>query len=569
MPNVLLIIGDSIAKAIDNNALSAARGRSETVINRAIGGTWIATVKANLATNTADAVATAAGGQISVFLHTCGNDFGNYELEFWEADVKYVVSQCKTLPNFHEFIYEEAYPAITFSDDPASITSRAQAIKAKHWNERIRSLAISEQFKIITDYWVLHADNSWGTADEDRLPVTYTSDGVHLNSTGIAAQVPLIANGPYQPTGGKKYVWGGAEYPLNQHDTWAVWALVNTASISGDANKGSLSLPAINDAGVQPQICIGKGFKSVSILPAIQSGSVSIYYRATNRRIYRNAASPSWTQYTAPIKTEKMFLEVKLISTATNTVINDCTVQWGAAFCTTPTTIYIGNRPTLDAWALYNKDTYIDAYNGPSAPHGYITTLKLSQPSSAPNVAAHPIIRPSFYMLPDKPIIDSAKLKIITTNVPGEAMSFTLRRLTTSSGPFLTWDEYDVDNNQQATFNAAKDHATAPVYWAGGGAFSAADYGSSVASVSIPKSTASGTIYEIDITAEVREAFALSTSFYGWVLLCGAGAGWVVNFGSQQNATEANRWYLEIVYRSLSGNSVNYKKVRTGISTGI
>lgn len=161
---------------------------------------------------------------------------------------------------------------------------------------------------------------------EDDLAVAYNADGLHLTSDGNTKLGQLMAAAAV-PT--RTRVWGSASYPSGPtHVSWAWMLLAGGASITGDANTGTLSLPQ-NATAASTVEAIVSGTKTIQISATVASGAVVIKYRTAGTTNFDRDAETSWNTYSAPFSTTDQLVQVQVSNTeATTATVSDLTLDW-------------------------------------------------------------------------------------------------------------------------------------------------------------------------------------------------------------------------------------------------
>lgn len=227
-----------------------------------------------------------------------------------------------------EFILGEVPPAT--SRTPASGLTKEEF---QEWTKELgalyREVAVNRKIKFAPAYQELAYND---VAHEDDIAAAYDSDGVHFTASGYnrigdmynLAAVPL-----------RMFRWGNASFPAVNDESWDWWILGGGASISGDADTGTLVLPQ-NATASGPVKAIIPGSKLFTITPTVSAGSAIIQYRTSANNFNRDNGVISWSTYTVPFASADTFIQVRLVgASVADASVTESQMQWTDPFTIT------------------------------------------------------------------------------------------------------------------------------------------------------------------------------------------------------------------------------------------
>ncbi len=220
-----------------------------------------------------------------------------------------------------DVILAEVTPS-TKSGGGASMTKEQIQEWTKLLNAEIRKLCIEKSMKMAPSYQEM-CDTS--TLAEDDLRPAYAFDTVHPNDTGYTRMGELLNIGALPS---RMYKWGQAVVTVDE-EGWSWWVLNGTASVTGDANTGTLTLPQAQNADSTVK-CLEAGQKSISITPTVTGGTVTIKYRTSTGNFDRVNATIPWQTYTGAFSTTDQFIQIRLQGASpADATVTDVSLTWG------------------------------------------------------------------------------------------------------------------------------------------------------------------------------------------------------------------------------------------------
>jgi lysophospholipase L1-like esterase len=165
------------------------------------------------------------------------------------------------------------------------------------------------------------------TTIDYSLNVAYSSgDLFHPNVAGYARMGQLMS---YAAVPTKKRTWGTTSYPTFSHESWKWFVLAGGATVTGNSDTGSMSLPQ-NATASSDVIAIQSGSKPIAITATTSAGTASISYRTSSTIFSKGNSGISWTSYTAPFTVASdQYIQVRLTGSSVSTAtVDDLTMRW-------------------------------------------------------------------------------------------------------------------------------------------------------------------------------------------------------------------------------------------------
>ncbi len=164
----------------------------------------------------------------------------------------------------------------------------------------------------------------------DDMSTNYSNpppdSGIHPKTAGYNRMADMY-NLNAVPT--RLYRWGSALTWVSD-ESWDWFILGGSASISGDADTGTLVLPT-GDTGDSTVKCLEAGTLTHTITATVASGTASYQYRTSSSNYDRDDVSPSWSNYTTPFTTSDQFVQIRATGTSgADANISDISLTWGA-----------------------------------------------------------------------------------------------------------------------------------------------------------------------------------------------------------------------------------------------
>ena len=192
----------------------------------------------------------------------------------------------------------------------------------KIWNAGIEKFCFDNSLKLAPSYQEMAETD---VANEDDLESSFDNgDGTHPNVVGYTRLGQLLAHAAVPD---RFRYWGHTSYEDFGYESWSWWLLTGSASITGDADTGSLNLPQ-NDTGSGSVKCIESGSKTITITPSLSQGTVDIKYRTSDTNFDRDDAA-GWSDYSAPFITTDQFIQVRLVgSSGADAIVSEVLMTW-------------------------------------------------------------------------------------------------------------------------------------------------------------------------------------------------------------------------------------------------
>jgi lysophospholipase L1-like esterase len=342
----ILVIGDSLAHAFPGpvcpwSALAVELGKSPSYYNDGIAGDIASSVAKRI--DTALEVHSPSG----VYLIVGSNDarWAGTTISSYLSSLDSILSSCRA--HSAQLIMAQITP-VTHNGGGHGLDETGQQ-QVKLFNAALEKWAYMNNIKVAPTYVQLTRNS---TSYKDDLAVAYSYDGCHMTSDGYTKFCQLLAHAAIPI---KKRIWGDTSFPIFAHEGWSYWILSGTASITDDADTGTLSLAqnATADSTVQ---CIDSSGSNISLSATILQGSVNLRYRtlATN---FNRDYSGSWTTYSSPFTTKNQFIQIRIENTgATEALVSDVTLSWAPEEPNSiPPTSLHNMRPLLNLNILFGR----------------------------------------------------------------------------------------------------------------------------------------------------------------------------------------------------------------------
>ncbi len=238
------------------------------------------------------------------------------------SDYTSMINKAKAMSPVPDVVLGEVTPS-NKSGGVDSLTKEQIQEWTKLLDAEIRKLCIEQGIKMAPSYQEM-CDTS--TAADDDLRPAYAFDAVHPNDTGYSRLGDLFNIGAVPS---RLYRWGQAAIAVND-EGWSWWVKNGTASVTGDANTGTLTLPQAQSADSDVK-CLESGTKTITILPTVTAGSVTIKYRTSTGNFDRVNGTLAWQTYTVPFTTSDQFIQIRLEgASATDATVSDVSLTWTA-----------------------------------------------------------------------------------------------------------------------------------------------------------------------------------------------------------------------------------------------
>jgi hypothetical protein len=537
-----LIIGDSIANRMDADGLMALRGLGETYINEGVDGSILS-----------DNIAYLLGWLNEYTPHilyckTVTNDLARYTvMEFMEVlnTIKGIVN---LYGNLSEFILDQEYPCKFRSDATPSTYAATSHLKDLLINTELRNWCRINNVKHTNSYFRL-VDYTY--ANENHFLPAYTDDGLHLIAAGKAVQNSCIVNAeiPLKNID----IWGGSSYPSYPNQSWRTWKLSSGVTISGDADCGTLTQPEINDTADSPVFSLGNGVKKFSLSLLTLNGSSKIQYRSSKEYFLRTSAG-EWVDYSSPVITDDLLIQVRVCATSISTEIDSCTVEINPITDFTARTASFGNRS--GSVKDFFTDNYVSNLYGANKDANYGHFEFFSVADNQVGYLNQSLIRFGIDSIIDTSyVIESATLKLYSAQSLA-AIDISMYRMLTKHGASIEWDDVGgTDGLYQACFNWAVRNVSR---WANSGEFSAIDYQPTPFATFTTIDNVIGKEWIIDVTDEIIYQQA-HHDYNGWLLKATSAGS--ANICGQTWETEAYRPKLTIKF---SGSAMQINGICIG-----
>lgn len=249
-----------------------------------------------------------------VYLHIGINDLagGSVSLSTYLANLNSILTKV-TAANA-ELIIDQLIPY------PASAGAFFETVKL--WNAAIEKFGYDNNVKIAPTYLEMSSMTT-----DDGLNIDYNGgDNAHPSIAGYARMGTLVANAGV-PT--KKRVWGSTLFPQMSYESLKWFSLAGGATVTGDSDTGSLTLPQ-NATASSNVVSIESGSKPIALTTTTSSGAASISYRTSATNFTRTNGVIAWTSYTGPFTVASdQFIQVRLTGTSVaSAVVDDVTMSW-------------------------------------------------------------------------------------------------------------------------------------------------------------------------------------------------------------------------------------------------
>lgn len=330
----ILGIGDSIMVGYGGGNPLPALGTylGMTTVNGAVSGTCIDNAYSSLPTQLSSYTPTrvycnAGINDIRTYADSCYSPMADWLTVYGQINTAVISAGAALYPlQITPECSETYYPG----------QNPSQTIKI--WNANLEDWAYSNNLNMAPSY----LDMS-DTTNDDCLKTSYTSDGLHPNSTGDTVYSYLMYKAAV-PTRSRD--WGHSSYPSFGHDSFSWWVITggslaggDTDTVTGYKKGGTLTLGA-SDSAVSPVLSILPTSSTISIT-VTGTGSPTISYRTSSSNFARSAAG-SFTTYTTPFSLTAgtvAFVQIKLSGTSETTLVK---LDWGSGSSTSTAALSSG-----------------------------------------------------------------------------------------------------------------------------------------------------------------------------------------------------------------------------------
>ena len=314
-------IGDSIALGqCSGNVgpwpeLATLRGLSETTYNAGVGGNSAAQVDArigDLLTSVDPTLTVVIVGSNDV--RWLGTSLSSYLASIASINTKIVNSGSTS-------IICQITPVTVMSPYDYGRNETGQQ-NTKLWNAALEEWCYTNNVPMSANYQECAYND---VAHEDDLYYDSTcGDGVHISYAGYTRIATLLNNASVP---NKTRTWGSTSFPNISNESWDWWILTGSASISGDADTGTLNLTT-GDTAVSNVLCIDSDGGYIGIT-SNATGTVSYKYRTSSTNFNRNNSEISWTDYTTTFQTTDQFIQIQAVSSSAT--VADITLDWDSS----------------------------------------------------------------------------------------------------------------------------------------------------------------------------------------------------------------------------------------------
>jgi lysophospholipase L1-like esterase len=200
-----------------------------------------------------------------------------------------------------------------------------QQLTTPVYNAALEKWAFDNNVKLAPTFQEMAHPTS--TTIDYSLNVAYSSgDLFHPNVAGYARMGQLMS---YAAVPTKKRTWGTTSYPTFSHESWKWFVLAGGATVTGNSDTGSMSLPQ-NATASSDVIAIQSGSKPIAITATTSAGTASISYRTSSTIFSKGNSGISWTSYTAPFTVASdQYIQVRLTGSSVSTAtVDDLTMRW-------------------------------------------------------------------------------------------------------------------------------------------------------------------------------------------------------------------------------------------------
>jgi lysophospholipase L1-like esterase len=238
------------------------------------------------------------------------------------SDYTSMINKAKAMSPVPTVVLGEVTPA-NKSGGADNLTKEQIQEWIKLLDAEIRKLCLEQGIKMAPSYQEM-CDTS--TAADDDLRPAYANDTVHPNDTGYSRLGDLFNIGAVPS---RLYRWGQAVIAIND-EGWGWWVKNGTASVAGDPDIGTLTLPQNQNADSDVK-CLEQYQKTITISPTVTAGSVTIKYRTNTGNFDRVSGAIAWQTYTVPFTTSDQFIQIRLEgASATDATVSDVSLTWTA-----------------------------------------------------------------------------------------------------------------------------------------------------------------------------------------------------------------------------------------------
>lgn len=308
---------------------------------------------------------------------------------------------------------------------------------SKLWNASIEQWALDNNVKVAPTFLEM-SDNS-GSNDDAMLASYVTGDQVHPTVTGYAKLGYLYAQSALPS---KKLSWGDTSFPTMSHNSIRWFLLGGGATVTGNSDTGSLSLP-LNSTAVSNVFTLPPGSKPVTIKTNSSSGSVTLSYRTSPTNFTRNDGVIPWTAYTDTVTIPSdQFFQFKITGADAGTsVVTDATVYWSDV--PTISAISAGTPTQTDATITWTTSVNGDSqvFYGLTNAYGSQSALNATQTTSHSTALSGLTAGTTYHY------------KVVSTNAYGNYVSSTDQTFTTQTSSHATSGSFIAKNRlpQQPT----------------------------------------------------------------------------------------------------------------------
>lgn len=316
----ILGIGDSIALGTCSGLvgpwpeLATLRGLSETTYNAGVGGNSAAQVDTRIGD-----LLTSVNPDMTVVI------VGSNDVRFLGTTLE---SYLSSISSINTKIVNSGSTAVICQITPVSVMApynygrnETGQQNEKLWNAALEDWCCANSVPMSANYQEMAYND---VSKEDDLYYDSTcADGVHVSVAGYTRMATLI-NSAAVPI--RKRVYGHTSFPTICYNSWDWFILGSGASITGDADEGTLSLVSGATAD-GPVECLPSGSKYVQITATVASGTPAYYYRTSATTNFDRDDAAAWTAYSGGFTTTDQFVQVRATASGDATV-SDLTLDW-------------------------------------------------------------------------------------------------------------------------------------------------------------------------------------------------------------------------------------------------